>query len=359
MVEYSKDDKPELYWLSYKTQLIRCSPHHVRADFTAADTQLADAQEARREVATLRSRGMTRFLDLDKVNKRHHPDELNDDEMASGSEPDDDAGGGDDLQPPSRRQRTTYDMIPQDEPSFEEAMDQMQQQLDRERQQNQDDELYEPSLAPTSPADTPAEHPEFLAKHNLLFYLHHYWLLIQFHNPSALINIDEPEPNREPSTMATAPNTPMDTADPPPLQPPAVTSTDMNLYEPATAPDFLQRRRQMDRQETMQFGPFGPMRRRAAQRHAPYDQDPPEGEPPPGRRDPASELFGQAFTVSDIGGDHLPTGWSVDEEGYTSSLTPRTTMTTGRSALDASSDIIFNLGIDLTTSPRPRIALWS
>jgi hypothetical protein len=55
MVEYSKDDKSELYWLSYKTQLIRCSPHHVRADFTAADTQLADAQEARREVATLRS----------------------------------------------------------------------------------------------------------------------------------------------------------------------------------------------------------------------------------------------------------------------------------------------------------------
>ena len=97
MVQHSNDDKPELYWLSHKTQLIRCSPHHVRADFTAADTQLADAQEARREVATLRSRGVTRFLDLDKANKRHHPDELNDDEMASGSEPDDDEGGGDDL----------------------------------------------------------------------------------------------------------------------------------------------------------------------------------------------------------------------------------------------------------------------
>ena len=52
----------------------------------------------------------------------------------------------------------------------------------------------------------------------------------------------------------------------------------MNLYEPTTAPDFLQRRRQMDRQKIMQFSPFGPMRRRAAQRHAPYDQDPPEGE---------------------------------------------------------------------------------
>ena len=87
MVEYSKDEKPELYWLAYKTQLIRCSPHHVRADFTAADTQLADAQEARREVASLRSRGVTRFLDLNKINKRHHPDDLNEDEIASGSEP--------------------------------------------------------------------------------------------------------------------------------------------------------------------------------------------------------------------------------------------------------------------------------
>ena len=57
----------------------------MRADFTAADTQLADAQEARREVASL-----TRFLDLNKVNKRHHPDDFNEDEIASGSEPDED-----------------------------------------------------------------------------------------------------------------------------------------------------------------------------------------------------------------------------------------------------------------------------
>ena len=53
------------------------------------------------------------------------------------------------------------------------------------------------------------------------------------------------------------------------------------------------------------------MRRRAAQRQAPYDQDAPAAEPHPGQRDPASGLFGQ-----DIGGDDLPKGWSVDEEGY-------------------------------------------
>ena len=93
------------YWLAYKTQLIRCSPHHVRADFTAADMQLADAQEARREVESLRSRGVSRFLDLNKVNKRQHADDFNEDDMASGTEPDDD--DADKMQPPTRRQRTT------------------------------------------------------------------------------------------------------------------------------------------------------------------------------------------------------------------------------------------------------------
>ena len=34
---------------------------------------------------------------------------------------------------------------------------------------------------------------------------------------------------------------------------PDVTSTDLNLYEPAAAMDFRQRRQQMDRQETLQF----------------------------------------------------------------------------------------------------------
>jgi hypothetical protein len=193
---------------------------------------------------------MTRFLDLNKVNKRLHPDELNEDEMASGSEPDDnDEGGGDNVQPPSRRQRTTYNMIPQGEPSFKEAMDQMQQQLDRERQQDQDDELYEPSLAPITPADIFAEHPEFpgQAQPPVLPAPADPALLAPdpVPQPPAMINIDEPEPNQEPSTMATAPNTPMDTALLP-ANPFGVTSTNMNLYEPATAPDFRQRRRQMD-----------------------------------------------------------------------------------------------------------------
>ena len=73
-------------------------------------------------MASLRSRGVTRFLDLNKINKRHHPDDLNEDEIASGSEPDDDA---DDMQPPARRQRTTYTTVPEDEPTFEEVIAEM------------------------------------------------------------------------------------------------------------------------------------------------------------------------------------------------------------------------------------------
>ena len=33
MVEEDKDGKPTTYWISHKTQLIRCAPHHVRPDF--------------------------------------------------------------------------------------------------------------------------------------------------------------------------------------------------------------------------------------------------------------------------------------------------------------------------------------
>jgi hypothetical protein len=90
------------------------------------------------------------------------------------------------MQPPARRQRTTYDMAPQRELTLEEIEEQM-------------DQSCEPSLAPTSPTDTPAEHPEFPGQAR----------------PAALpgqavIAIDEADPNQGPPTMATAPSTPAD-----------------------------------------------------------------------------------------------------------------------------------------------------
>jgi hypothetical protein len=47
----------------------------------------------------------------------------------------------------------------------------------------------------------------------------------------------------------------------------------------------------------------------------------------------------------------------VSMKKATSSWTTRTTTTTGRFVLDASSDTIYNPDIDLMTSPRPRTAL--
>eukprot|EP00435_Cladocopium_sp_Y103_P009830 s2820_g2.t1 len=184
----------------------------------------------------------------------------------------------------------------------------------------QADEL---SMAPTSPADTPAEDPEFpgQARHAALPAPAAPALpqpvQVPPHEPQppTVITVDEPEPNQEPATMATAPTTPdapMTTSIPGTS---SITSTSLNLYEPAAADDFRQRRLRMDQHETMQFAPFGPMRRQA-QRQAPYESQAPSSEPHPSTSDPAAELFGQAFTVSDIGGDDLPKCWSVDEQGY-------------------------------------------
>ena len=119
-----------------------------------------------------------------------------------------------------------------------------------------DDEL---SMAPTSPADTPAEDPEFpgqARRADLLGPADPAPLApAEAHLPgdrSSIINLDEPEPSREPSIMATAPTTPANAMAPEGTLP-DVTSTDPNLYEPAATIDFRQRRQQMDRQETLQF----------------------------------------------------------------------------------------------------------
>ena len=122
------------------------------------------------------------------------------------------------------------------------------------------------------------------------------------------INVDEDEPGQEPATLPTLPPTPDDASAPAP-DPFGLTSTSSALYEPAQE-DFRTRRLRMDQYETMQFTPFGPMRRGAG-RHNPYPQQAPPADP-----QPASELFGQAFTVDDIGGGDFPKGWSIDEHGY-------------------------------------------
>ena len=56
-------------------KLLRCAPHHFHADFQQADTTvIGGLEEARRSVMELKSRGVTRFIDLEKANKRQIED---------------------------------------------------------------------------------------------------------------------------------------------------------------------------------------------------------------------------------------------------------------------------------------------
>lgn len=51
-------------------QLIRCAPHRVRADIKSIGHTLDDAQQNLFTVQQLRSRGVTRYYDLHRLNKR-------------------------------------------------------------------------------------------------------------------------------------------------------------------------------------------------------------------------------------------------------------------------------------------------
>ena len=66
-----KDDDEGKPLISHGTQLLRCAPHHVRPDFRSTETTIGGLEEARQALASLKSRGVTRFLDLNRANKRN------------------------------------------------------------------------------------------------------------------------------------------------------------------------------------------------------------------------------------------------------------------------------------------------
>ena len=70
MREDGPDGKPAIYWLGYKSQLLRCAPHHIRPEIgRRSSTLLGDIQVAKDVVQKLRSRGVTRFADLTIKNR--------------------------------------------------------------------------------------------------------------------------------------------------------------------------------------------------------------------------------------------------------------------------------------------------
>ena len=79
MVEHDQEQIPKVYWLAYKTQLIRAAPHHVRSDYQSTEHAIEDIQLAKREIQGLKSRGVTRFLDLSMLNRNNVDDILEED----------------------------------------------------------------------------------------------------------------------------------------------------------------------------------------------------------------------------------------------------------------------------------------
>ena len=231
--------KPSLYWISHGTQLLRCAPHHVRADFRSADTVVGGLVEARRAVAELKSRGVTRFIDLNRVNKRSI-DDVDDDEEAD---------DGDDLgiiEPPFRRHRSDAA-----EPASG-ALD-----LDLGDDGNQED--YSPSVAPVeNPAPPAAVPPAVLpavppAEADIPDDV---TIPTEPGEDTPVNQDDETEPGLEPSippspTSTNRTRTPRAAPAEVPTLDPAVAS----LYERVENEDFAARRLRFDQQETLSYGP--------------------------------------------------------------------------------------------------------
>ena len=287
--------KPHLYWIAHGTQLLRCAPHHVRADFRTADTVIGGLVEARRLVSQLKSRGVTRYLDLERVNKRNIED-VDEDEEADGEEE-----IGDIPQPPLRRQRLD------DPPSG--ALDMDFDLGDDGHLPEPPDDTYSPSYAPEPEQAEDVVIPDDPLNEDLD-------TIPTEPGEETPLNSNETEPGLEPSIPPSVPDSPGSTtrsrsqrgeaASVPSLDP-ALAS----LYEPATAEDFASRRLRFDRQETMSYGPQR-VRSSTVVPPQPYvPQVPPTSTP-----SESTESFSQAFAVEDVDLDALPHGWTVDGDGY-------------------------------------------
>ena len=287
--------KPSLYWIAHGTQLLRCAPHHVRADFRTAsrETIVDGLTEARKIVMDLKSRGVTRFVDLGRANKRQI------DDVASDEEADEDLDFGT-LEPPLRRPRVDDepDLSPQPEQPLQQPAAPVEHIPDHDSQAETEDYTpsvgppqptaaepgdmnIEPAAVPTTPSPggepTPVDADAFL---------------------DALE--DEQEPGQEPS------------AAPSPTSMPSSSQTQLqldpsfaSLYERADGEDFASRRARIDRQETQLYGPLRETSRPSVTPYA-----------PPMTPVPESESFSQSFYVQEVENTALPSGWTMDSDGF-------------------------------------------
>ncbi len=256
--------------------------------------------EARRLIGQLKSRGVTRYLDLERVNKRNIED-VDDDEEADGEEE-----IGEIPQPPVRRQRLGNERSGSMDLDLDLEFDD-----DGPRPTSQPrDDTYSPSLAPVQEPPDDVLIPEVLPNDDLD-------TIPTEPGEETPLNSNETEPGLEPSIPPSVPDTPSSTTRSRSHHgaAPAVPTLDpsmASLYEPATAEDFAARRLRFDRQETMSYGPHR-SRPSVVTPAQPYDPPVPSHPATPSE---SPEAFSQAFDVDEVDYTMLPTGWTVDEEGY-------------------------------------------
>ena len=302
MAEHDGQGHPRLYWVAHRAQLIRAAPHHARPDFMDLQVAIDGLQAARHDIAGLKSRGVTRFLDLGRLNRRNI-DDVDDDEEGMQDDAPYDGDDGGDLQEPSPTRRRTDDHPGRDfmpvlpmEPTAEPTG------LDLDLQPAEECSVsYSPSIAPDDAGGPP------------------YVLEIQDDDDPPII-VDS-EPGREPPHPDTpavhtrAPSMAAEPAAPGPFSvlppgpssvPRAPTSTNLNLYKLAgLAEEFRHRRVQMDRAEA---SIFGPMRQDRQYESQPYGKDDQKDR---GVR----ENYIQSFDILDLDPTQIPDGWKAGDDG--------------------------------------------
>ena len=274
-----------VYWLAYKTQLIRCAPHHVRADVRNLNHSIEDTRDALNLVRQLKSRGVTRFYDLHRVNRQNLAD-VEDDEQGEGTQLDTESEH--EMTPPRRRPRLSMDPppAPSEAPPASPPPD---------------EPAPAQSVAPTALEEGPAAEATTS-------------LPPVPGDDDEVISEPSQEPSEEPPVAPSMPSTPAPR--PPTTQPqPTLDPATAALYESQPAETFQQQRLRFNRQETLSFAPF---RRRPQHGQPPYptaeSTGATEAHAPPL---PAPEqLDGQAFFIENLDAKSLPSGWRVDEQGY-------------------------------------------
>ena len=353
MKEEDDDGRVKIYWLAYKTQLLRAAPHHVRPEIGKTSEPLAgDFLSAKAVIQQLKSRGVTRYLDLNVLNKRRLEDVGTDEEVLDDIDSD--------LEPPALRRRlldSTYE--PPADVVYSPSV--LPDDLDLDvNDLGLSDQQGPPPGFEATPAPTGILEP---AQPGLVEADGAVNVPIPELTPDALISSGEPSrepsPTNEGNGLSQLPMSPMNVPRPIPEQdpqhqpldslqalqqnqiqpqqhlPPSPLQTDnqpsslpsnqvpqldphtASLYQPATDEDFRSHRRRFEQQETMSFGPF---RRRREQQQTtgehgsrPYSEPASANEPPTSTDNRDDSL--NAFDLEDIEINALPPGWKF-EDGY-------------------------------------------